>query len=77
MKNMSDKKDFIDLEIESELRDIVKDRITTENDKKKFISQMKAGLGEEIKKNPRGIVIHKKTRWENFTVWLKKIFTKF
>lgn len=49
------------------------------NDLKKnqLISELKRGLGEEIKKNPSKFKIIKKTRKEKFISWLKKIFTKF
>ena len=49
------------------------------NDKRKreLITEIKTGLGEEIRKNPGRAKIIKKTRREKFMIWLKKIFTKF
>tara|TARA_R110000782_G_scaffold21299_1_gene57325 strand:- start:21283 stop:21507 length:225 start_codon:yes stop_codon:yes gene_type:complete len=45
--------------------------------KNKLISEIKMGLGVEIKKNPSKAKIIKKTRSEKIMIWLRNIFTKF
>ena len=45
--------------------------------KMQFISELKNGLGKEIKKNPSKAKFIKKTPYEKFIAGLKKIFTKF
>lgn len=64
-------------ELEFELREIVKDKQTTKLKHNQFIDEIKNGLGEEIKKNPNGFKLVKKTRFERFKLWLSKFFTKF
>jgi len=64
---------------ELEKLDAEKKMFDINNDLKKnqLISELKRGLGDEIKKNPSKFKIIKKTRKEKFILWLKKIFTKF
>ena len=64
-------------EIEQEKKEIIKDKITTAVSKVKFISEIKSGLGAEIKKNPKKIKIIEKTKGQKLLEWFKKIFTKF
>ena len=64
-------------EIEQEKKEIIKDKITTAVSKVKFISEIKSGLGVEIKKNPKKIKIIEKTKGQKLLEWFKKIFTKF
>ena len=70
-------KNFMSKEIEQEKKEIIKDKITTAVSKVKFISEIKSGLGAEIKKNPKKIKIIEKTRGQKLLEWFKKIFTKF
>jgi hypothetical protein len=42
-----------------------------------FIREIKSGLGEEMKENPSGIKIIKKTLGQRVRQFLKKIFTRF
>lgn len=42
-----------------------------------FINELKGGLGAQLKENPRGVKIYKKSWFEKFLASLKKIFTKF
>jgi len=64
-------------EVEIELREIIKDKKTTELNKSKFITELKNGLGEEIKNNPGKLTFVKKTKFQKFVAWLKKFFVKF
>ena len=64
-------------EIEQEKKEIIKDKITTAVSKVKFISEIKSGVGAEIKKNPKKIKIIEKTKGQKLLEWFKKIFTKF
>ncbi len=45
--------------------------------KVQFINEIKNGLGAELKENPRGVKVYKKSWLEKLTSTLKKIFTKF
>ncbi len=74
---MANKMDNIASELEK--LDAEKKMFDINNDLKKnqLISELKRGLGDEIKKNPSKFKIIKKTRKEKFILWLKKIFTKF
>jgi hypothetical protein len=64
-------------EIHLEEKEILKDKISTAVSKVKFISEIKSGLGNEIKKNPKQIKIIQKTKGQRLLDWFKKIFTKF
>jgi len=55
-------------EIEKEIKFIKRDKISTDIKKKKFINQMKNGLGDEIKES----IKPKKNNW--FTKIYKKLF---
>lgn len=45
--------------------------------KMKLITDLKNGLGDEIKKNPRKVKVVKKTFYQKFVTFIKNIFTKF
>lgn len=45
--------------------------------KEKLITDLKRGLGDEIKKNPRKVKVIKKTLYQRFIIFIKKLFTKF
>jgi predicted site-specific integrase-resolvase len=64
-------------EIQLEEKEILKDKISTAVSKVKFISEIKSGLGNEIKKNPKQIKIIQKTKGQRLLDWFKKIFTRF
>jgi plasmid stability protein len=71
------RKGTIEREIELEEREILRDKFLTEMRKTQFVNELKAGLGDEIKNNPRGIKIIKEPRYKRFMTWLKSFFTKF
>ncbi len=71
------RKGTIEREIELEEREILRDKFLTAMRKTQFVNELKSGLGDEIKKNPRGIKIIKESRYKRFMSWLKKFFTKF
>ena len=56
---------------------MVKETKSTESGKLEFIKEIKTGLGSEIKEKGGRVTIIKKTRYEKFMIWVKKIFTKF
>jgi hypothetical protein len=64
-------------EVKFELKELVKETKATETSKIEFIKEIKAGLGSEMKKKGGCVTIIKKTRYEKFIDWLKRIFTKF
>ena len=64
-------------EVTFELKAMVKETKATESGKLEFIKDIKAGLGSEIKEKGGRVTIIKKTKYEKFMIWLKKIFTKF
>jgi len=64
-------------EIESIEKKILADKYITAMKKVRFIDEIKNGLGDEIKVNGGSVKIIKKTKYERFIIWLKKIFTKF
>lgn len=53
------------------------DKMKTAFMKAQFIQEMKTGLGEDIKLNPRGVKIIKKTWNQKLVLFLKKLFTRF
>jgi hypothetical protein len=71
------RKGTIEREIELEEREILRDKFLTAMRKTQFVNELKSGLGDEIKKNPRGIKIIKESRYKRFMSWLKEFFTKF
>ena len=70
-------KDELSLEIKETQKEKVLLSQINEKRKRELITEIKTGLGEEIRKNPGRAKIIKKTRYEKFMIWLKKIFTKF
>lgn len=70
-------KDELSLEIKETQKEKVLMAQINEKRKRELITEIKTGLGEEIRKNPSRAKIIKKTRYEKFMIWLKKIFTKF
>jgi hypothetical protein len=70
-------KDELSLEIKETQKEKVLMAQNNDKRKRELITEIKTGLGEEIKKNPGRAKIIKKTRREKFMIWLKKIFTKF
>ena len=71
------RKGTVEREIELEEKEILRDKFLTAMRKTKFVNELKSGLGDEIKKNPRGIKIIKESRYKRFMSWLKTFFTKF
>ena len=67
----------IDREIDAERKQMLQDNFTTVFKKQQFIKEIKSGLGEEIKKNPSKVIVHKKSKYKLFIDWLKNLFTKF
>lgn len=70
-------KDELSLEINKTQKEKVLMAQINEKRKRELITEIKTGLGEEIRKNPSRAKIIKKTRYEKFMIWLKKIFTNF
>jgi hypothetical protein len=71
------RKGTVEREIELEEKEILRDKFLTAMRKTQFVNELKSGLGDEIKKNPRGIKIIKESRYKRFMSWLKTFFTKF
>ncbi len=61
-------------QFEKELSKMELDKQRTLNEKKKFINEIKNGLGEKIKKNPGKIEIKKKSFFQRIVDKLFKIF---
>ena len=57
-------------------REVLVEKYKTALKKAQFVNEVKSGLGEEIKKNPRPKII-KKTFMSKITSAIKNIFTKF
>ncbi len=55
-------------------RDIEKDKINTENQKNKFISEIKNGLRDKIKENPCGVEKSKRGFMFRFFKFFNKLF---
>lgn len=70
-------KDELSLEIKETQKEKVLMAQNNDKRKRELITEIKTGLGQEIRKNPGRAKIIKKTRREKFIMWLKKIFTKF
>jgi len=70
-------KDELSLEIKETQKEKVLMAQNNDKRKRELITEIKTGLGQEIRKNPGRAKIIKKTRREKFMIWLKKIFTKF
>ena len=71
------KKSVVEIELGLSAKEKVLMGQSNVRQKKVLINELKAGLGEEIKKNPNKAKIIEKTRTQKFVLWLKKIFTKF
>jgi hypothetical protein len=71
------RKTTIDREIELEEKELLRDKFVTALRKTQFVNELKNGLGEEIKKNPKSVKIIKVSRYKRFVTWLKNFFTKF
>ena len=71
------RKTTIDREIELEEKELLRDKFVTALRKTQFVNELKNGLGEEIKKNPKSVKIIKASRYKRFVTWLKNFFTKF
>jgi len=56
-------------------KEIKKDKLKTENDKIKFINQIKSGLGESIK-HSNGVIVVKKSLLTKLKIFFKKLFLK-
>jgi len=67
----------ISRELKAIERDIEIDKQKTLAKKKQLINELKTGLGEEIKRNPRQIKIIKKPLSQKIKSFLAKIFTRF
>lgn len=70
-------KNLIDREIVLEEREILRDKFLTALRKTQFVNELKSGLGDELKKNPRSVKIIKQPRYKKIISWLKSFFTKF
>lgn len=57
-------------------KEVLVEKYKTALKKAQFVNEIKLGLGEEIKKNPKPKII-KKNFINKFLTSLKKIFTKF
>jgi hypothetical protein len=62
---------------ESITNDIKGVKQSTEIKKNSFINEIKSGLGNEVKRNPNGIKVIKKSGWQRFKESIKKLFTRF
>lgn len=72
---MNDK--IINKEIKQAENKIMADMLITEIKKKKFINELKNGLGEEIKKNKNEIIINKKPLYVKFFSFFKRFLKTF
>lgn len=70
-------KSRLERELETSIKDELSQKYVTKLKKDKFISEIKSGLGDDIKKNPRGVKIIKKTAFDKFKAFLRNLFTKF
>jgi hypothetical protein len=57
-------------------KDVLVEKYKTALKKAQFVNEVKNGLGEEIKKNPKPKII-KKSFMSKITSAIKKVFTKF
>jgi hypothetical protein len=64
-------------EITSLNKEIKKSGEYLEREKQKFITELKTGLGEELKRNTNRVKIVKKTKLQRLKSFFIKIFTKF
>ena len=63
--------------VDSIINDIKAQKEHAKQQKNKFITEIKFGLGEQIKENPTTIIKHTKPWYVKLKDWLKNIFTKF
>jgi hypothetical protein len=68
--------DKLDEELHYEKLMLKRETKNTDVFKAQFIREMKNGLGEEIKKNPKGFKVLKQTWYQKLFTKLKKILTK-
>jgi hypothetical protein len=68
--------DKLDEELHYEKLMLKRETKNTDVYKAQFIREMKNGLGEEIKKNPKGFKVLKQTWYQKLFANLKKILTK-
>jgi hypothetical protein len=71
------RKPLLDRELEASIKDVISQKYVTKLKKDKFISEIKTGLGNDIKKNPRGVKIIKKTFFDRVKGFLRNLFTRF
>jgi hypothetical protein len=64
-------------EVKFELKEMVRETKAVEVGKINFVNEIKSGLGQKIKNNPRGIKIIEKKWYEKLGLLVKNIFTKF
>ena len=57
-------------------KDVLVEKYKTALKKASFINEIKSGLGEEIKKNPKPKII-KQSFFTRLSINIKKLFTKF
>lgn len=74
---MKSNKDLISKEIEQAEKEMLSERYKTALKKAQFVSEMKNGLGAEIKANPNRPRVIRQTWFKRFTSWVKRIFTTF
>lgn len=74
---MTSGKEDLSLEKEGFEKEKVLMPLNNEKAKKELITNLRSGLGVELKKNPNKVKIIKKSKKERFFFWLKNIFTKF
>ncbi len=74
---MKPKKNIISIETEKAEKELLLEKYKTAMKKVQFLNEIKSGLGDEIKANPNGVKIIKKSWGEKLKMHLKKIFTKF
>jgi hypothetical protein len=68
--------DKLDEELHYEKLMLKRETKNTDVLKAQFIREIKNGLGEEIKKNPKGFKVLKQTWYQKLFANLKKILTK-
>lgn len=71
--NNNDKYEIL-TEIDGMEKELISEKARIEREKNKFISQIKLGLGEEIKKNPNKVTIIKKPLTQKIKEKIGKIF---
>lgn len=73
---MSEKKNIVEKEREQLAREMLADKYTTTLKKFQFINELKNGLGDVIKTNPK-VKVLKKSWFQKIKIIFKTIFTKF